>query len=132
MVLSFSGTVVDLQNKFANAVTGEDNAQIEQNLEVRENWGLLRLVGGLTAPSGPGTSISLTSNMLMEEDTRSTCARSSCRTMVDRYVILEVIPGAERTVRRLRTTPTRSGSLSASGNDGVSFTTLMAPPVGAR
>lgn len=128
---SFSGTVVDLQNKFANAVTGEDNAQIEQNLEVRENWGLLRLVGGLTAPSGAWHNIDFAGlEHAMEEGYAVYLYKKLLPTMVDRYVISKCIPGAEKDSPVDCNYTDSLGSLSASGNDGVSFTTLMAPPVG--
>jgi hypothetical protein len=49
---SFSGTFSDLQNRLRRRSATPTTAQSEQSLEVRQNWGLLRLVGQLTGPTG--------------------------------------------------------------------------------
>jgi hypothetical protein len=84
----FTGTLGDLQNRFAQAVTGEDNAQEEQNYEVRQNWGLLRLVGQLTAPNGAWHTIDYIGlKGAMEEGYAVYAYKQLLPTMYYRYVV---------------------------------------------
>jgi hypothetical protein len=85
---SFQGTLADLQAKFAGAVTDENNAEIEQSSEVRNNWGLLRLVGGLTAPNGAWHNIDFAGlQSATEEGYTLYVYQKLLPTMFDRYVI---------------------------------------------
>ena len=53
----FNSTLNGLQNDLANAVTQAAAAVDAQSYEVRQNYGMLRLVGQLTGPSGPWNEI---------------------------------------------------------------------------
>ena len=53
----FNSTLNGLQNDLANAVTQAGAAVDAQSYEVRQNYGMLRLVGQMTGPSGPWNEI---------------------------------------------------------------------------
>ena len=54
---SFTGTITDLENKLATAVSGASKAVDVQTSEVLQNYGMLQLLAQLHGPSGPWNTV---------------------------------------------------------------------------
>jgi hypothetical protein len=84
----FNGTVSDLQSKFAAAETEADKALGAQSYEVRANWGMLRLMSELTAPTGPWSKIDYVGlKSAMDEGFALWAYQQLLPTLYARYVI---------------------------------------------
>jgi hypothetical protein len=84
----FNGTFADLQNRFASAVGQADKAEGEQSYEVRQNWGLLSLIGQLTGPAGAwNTFDDVGIKGAMEEGYAFSLYKQLLPTVYDRYIV---------------------------------------------
>jgi hypothetical protein len=90
----FNTTLAGLQNDLANAVTDAAKAVDEQSYEVRQNYGMQRLVAQLTAPSGLWSNVNAAGlKGSMEEGFALWAYKQLLPTVLERDIITGCQPG---------------------------------------
>jgi hypothetical protein len=119
-----SETLAGLRDELARSITQGNAAEIEQSFEVRQNFGLLRLIGQLTSLSGAWHSVDTAGlESSMNEGYALYAYQKLLPTVYDRYVISNCDPKG-RAGDSACTFTGFNGSIGGPTN----FTTLEPPP----